>query len=187
MMWLSMGSITMMFAGLTSAYMVREGQSNWRRFDLPFVFWISTAAILLSSLTIYLGLKAFKQRRMQRYRLMISSTLGLGLLFGALQVLGFYQLYQTPQKMKLVGATTDVAAATVRVDGNPSESFLFIITGLHLAHILGGIIALLVVFLLAYRKRVKLYSATGLEVVSTYWHFVDLLWIYLFIFLLANH
>jgi cytochrome c oxidase subunit III len=187
MMWLSMGSITMMFAGLTSAYMVREGQSNWRVFDLPFVFWISTAAILLSSVTMYLGLRAFKQRQMQRYRFMISSTLLLGVLFGVLQVIGFYQLYSVPQKLTLLGAESDLKVATVRVDGNPSESFLFIITGLHLAHILGGIIALLVVFLLAYRKRVKVYNATGLEVVSTYWHFVDLLWIYLFIFLVANH
>jgi cytochrome c oxidase subunit 3 len=75
---------------------------------------------------------------------------------------------------------------TVRVDGNPSESFLFIIAGLHLLHLLGGIIALIFVFIRAFRTRIKTYNATGLEIAATYWHFVDALWIYLFVFLLVN-
>jgi len=74
----------------------------------------------------------------------------------------------------------------VRVNGNPSESFLFIIAGIHLLHILGGIIALAIVYLKALRKRVKVYNSTGLEIVAQYWHFVDILWVYLFIFFLAN-
>ena len=182
-LWLGMGSIAMMFAGLTSAYIVRQAQGNWRLFQMPVVFWISTGVILLSSITVALGVRAFKQREMIRYRILITLTLVLGLLFGALQSIGFWQLYHQPQATILNGQQT---METVRVNGNPSESFLFIITGLHLAHILGGIIALLIVFLLAYRKRVKVYNATGLEIVASYWHFVDVLWIYLFIFFLAN-
>lgn len=182
-LWLAMGSIAMMFAGLTSAYIVRQSQGNWRMFHLPLVFWISTAVILISSGTIIMGVRAFKKRQMVRYRTLITTTLFLGLLFGALQCIGFWQLYHVPQVTVLEGQQL---VETIRVSGNPSESFLFIITGLHLAHILGGIIALLIVFLMAYRKRVKVYNATGLEIVAAYWHFVDVLWLYLFIFFLAN-
>jgi cytochrome c oxidase subunit 3 len=169
-MWLAMGSIAMMFAGLTSAYIVREAQGNWRLFKMPVAFTISTV-------------KAFKKREMIRYRMLISSTLVLGVLFGLLQCLGFWQLYSAPRMTVLNGQQL---METVRVNGNPSESFLYIITGLHLVHILGGIIALLLVFFTAHRKRVKVYNATGLEIVAGYWHFVDALWIYLFIFFLAN-
>ncbi len=182
-LWLAMGSIAMMFAGLTSAYIVRQSQGNWRMFKMPIVFWISTAVILISSGTVFLGVRAFKQRQMIRYRVLITTTLALGLLFGALQCIGFWQLYHVPQTTLLNGQQL---VETIRVSGNPSESFLFIITGLHLAHILGGIIALLIVFLMAYRRRVKVYNATGLEIVAAYWHFVDVLWLYLFIFFLAN-
>lgn len=182
-LYLGMGSILMMFAGLTSAYIVRQSQGNWRMFRMPMVFWISTAVIILSSVTIFLGVRAFKQRQMGKYRTLITTTLFLGLLFGFLQCLGFWQLYHVPQATQLNG---EQLIETIRVSGNPSESFLFIITGLHLAHILGGVVALLLVFIMAYRKRVKVYNATGLEIVAAYWHFVDVLWLYLFIFFLAN-
>ena len=185
-MWLAMGSISMMFAGLTSAYVVREGQGNWRYYDLPFVFWISTAVILASSVTIFLGVRAFRARMMPRYRALITITLLLGILFGVFQCIGFYQLYTTPQPYVMNGITSAADAAPVIIAGNPSESFLFIITGLHLAHILGGIIALLIVYLRAYRRNLKVYNVTGLEIVAGYWHFVDILWIYFFIFFLAN-
>jgi cytochrome c oxidase subunit 3 len=169
-MWLAMGSITMMFAGLTSAYIVRHAQGNWVDYKLPMHFYWSTAAIILSSITMILGIKAFKSRDMGKYRMLITSTLVLGILFMALQYTGFKALY----------------ASNIRVDGNPSESFLFIIAGLHLLHIAGGIVALLIVFFRAFRTNIKVYNATGLEVVGTYWHFIDILWIYLFVFFLAN-
>lgn len=183
-MWLALGSIAMMFAGLTSAYMVRMAQGNWRMFRMPTVFTISTVVILLSSVTMVMGLRAFKQRKIPLYRTLITTTLLLGLAFGVLQAIGFYELYMTPQALTLENGKTIME--TVRVNGNPSESFLFIIFGLHLAHILGGVVALLIVFLRAYRKRVKIYNSTGLEIVGTYWHFVDVLWIYLFLFFLLN-
>ena len=170
MLWVAMASIVMMFAGLTSAYMVREAQGNWVFYRLPFVFNISTVTIIASSVTMALGLRAFKKRQMPKFKILITATLILGVLFGVLQFIGFNILYDN----------------NIRVDGNPSGSFLFIIAGLHLLHILGGIIALLIVFFRAFRKRVKIYNATGLEIVSTYWHFVDVLWIYLFVFFLAN-
>lgn len=169
-MYIAIGSIVMMFAGLTSAYIVRHAQGSWVYFKMPYTFWVSTAVIFASSVTMHLGVKAFKQRAMSRFKGLISLTLVLGILFTVLQWVGFNQLY----------------GHNIRVDGNPSESFLFIIAGLHLLHILGGIIALIIVFFRAFRTRIKVYNATGLEIMATYWHFVDVLWIYLFVFFLAN-
>lgn len=184
-MWVAMGSISMMFAGLTSAYVVKQAEGNWRTYHLPIIFWISTAIIILSSITIILGLRAFKKREIPKYKKLITATLLLGLIFGALQFIGFYQLYSQPQQIIYDGELQNRFAA-VTIPGNPSESFLFVIAGLHLLHILGGIVALAVVFFRAFRKSVKIYNATGLEIVASYWHFVDVLWIYLFIFFLAN-
>jgi len=185
MMWVAMASMSMAFAGLTSGYMVREAQGNWRTFSLPATFWYSTPVIMISSVTIVMGLRAFKNRQMPKFRMLISVTLLLGILFGVLQCAGFYQLYHQLQQVRINGQVLN-EMSTVRVNGNPSESFLFIIAGLHLAHLLSGIIALLIVFFRAFRTRIKVYNATGLEIVATYWHFVDALWIYLFVFFLVN-
>jgi len=169
-LWVAMGSIVMMFAGLTSAYIVRQAGANWLEFDLPPIFWVSTAIILASSLTMHLALKSFKAREMKRYRSLITLTAILGITFAILQYTGFNYLYQHGVQVFGVGS-------------NPSASFLGVIVGLHALHVLGGVIALLVVFLRAYSHRVKNYGVTTVEIVSTYWHFVDILWIYLFIFL----
>ncbi len=185
MMWVAMGSMAMAFAGLTSGYVVRQAQGNWRYYELPAMFWYSTIAIVISSVTMILGVKAFKNREMPKFRILISITLILGVLFGVLQYWGFYDLYHQLQQVRINGETLN-ESAPVRVDGNPSESFLFVIAGLHLAHLFGGIIALLIVFFRAFRTRVKVYNATGLEIAATYWHFVDILWVYLFVFFLAN-
>jgi cytochrome c oxidase subunit 3 len=185
MMWVAMASMSMAFAGLTSGYMVREAQGNWRYYSLPQFFTYSTIVIVISSVTMFLGVKAFKNREMPKFKLLITATLLLGILFGALQFGGFYQLYTQLQQVRINGQVLN-EATTVRVNGNPSESFLFIIAGLHLLHLLGGIVALLIVFLRAFRTRVKTYNATGLEIAAAYWHFVDALWIYLFVFFIVN-
>lgn len=193
-LWVAMASIVMMFAGLTSAYVVKQAQGNWRSYQLPVVFWISTAVIIASSVSFHLGLKAFKQRNIPKFKTLITLTLILGILFGVFQASGFYQLYHREQPVVFDGTQQYIRengvsrenVYPVKVNGNPSESFLFIIAGLHLLHIIGGIVALAIVFFRAFRRRVKVYSSTGLEIVGTYWHFVDVLWIYLFIFFLAN-
>ncbi len=168
-LWVAMGAIIMMFAGFTSAYIVRRNQENWLQFSMPPVFWYSTAVILLSSLTMYLAVKAFKARLMPRYKLLVTITAMLGLLFGALQFYGFFFL--NAHGVQLLGQGS-----------NPAASFIAVIAGLHILHVLGGVIALLVTFIRAYSGKVKRYNVTGIEIVGTYWHFVDILWIYLFIF-----
>ncbi|OYY25097.1 MAG: cytochrome oxidase subunit III [Bacteroidetes bacterium 24-39-8] len=159
----------MMFAGMTSAYIVKKNQSSWLQFDLPLIFWYSTAVILASSLTMYLATKAMKAREMSRYRTLITITAGLGLAFLVMQYLGFKDL--EARDIALIGPKSNSAA-----------SFLFVITVLHMLHVLGGVIAILIVFAKAFRSTVKNYSAVPVEVVGTYWHFVDALWIYLFLF-----
>lgn len=167
-LWVGIGSILMMFAGLTSAYIVKRNQANWISFEIPVMFWYSTAAIVLSSITIYLADKAFRTREMNRYRSLTAVTLALGILFIVFQVWGFWELWQ-------LGLT---------LQSNVAYSFLYVIVGIHAAHVLGGIIALIYMSLKAFSTRTKNYSTVSVELVSTYWHFVDILWIYLLIFLL---
>ncbi len=168
-LWVAIGSIVMMFAALTSAYIVKKNQANWLEFDLPVVFWYSTAIILLSSVTIHLSVKAFQAREMSRYRRLITITAALGVAFILMQWLGFRDL--EARNIALTGPKSNSAA-----------SFLFVITGLHMVHVLGGVIALLVIFIRAYSVKLKNYSVLPIELAATYWHFVDVLWIYLFIF-----
>ena len=169
-LWVALGSIVMMFAGMTSAYIVKRNQVNWQGFDLPVIFWYSTAIIIGSSITVHFAAKAFKNRQMQRYRQLIAATALLGVAFMVLQVLGFYDIQA--RGVKLIGQYSNV-----------SGSFLFAITSLHIAHVLGGIIALLIIFVQAFARKKRNYSVVPVENMATYWHFVDALWIYLFLFL----
>jgi cytochrome c oxidase subunit 3 len=169
-LWVGIGSIIMMFAALTSAYVVRHAQQNWLEFNLPKVFWYSTAVIIISSITMQLSLKAFRERNRLRHRLLLGITALLGVLFAVLQISGFYNLYS--RGIHIIGEGS-----------NPSASFLGVITGLHVVHVLGGVIALLFIYIQSLSTRVKTYNSIPLEILSVYWHFVDILWIYLFIFL----
>ena len=165
-LWVALGSIIMMFAGLTSAYVVKRDQPGWTTFSIPKAFWYSTVVILTSSLTIQMALKAFKEREMQRYRNLLTTTAILGILFVVLQWTGFRQIWNTGITFK----------------GSGGGQFLYIIAGLHAVHVLGGILALIVMFVKAYASKVRSYNSVPVELMSTYWHFVDLLWIYLLVF-----
>ena len=165
-MWVAIGSIVMMFAGLTSAFIVKSNQTNWVPVTIPKVFWVSTAVIIISSITLQLALRSFKQREMNQYRMLIGTTLLLGVAFVVMQWLGFNDLW----------------AQQITFKGSGAGQFLYVIFGLHAIHVIGGIIALIVIFIKAFIGKTKLYSSVSLEVMSVYWHFVDLLWIYLLVF-----
>lgn len=165
-LWVAIASIIMMFAGLTSAYVVKRSLANWVEVETPSAFWYSTVVILASSVTMQMALRAFKQRHMQQYRSLIGITLLLGTVFLILQWIGFSWMWENG----------------VRWSGAGAGQFLYIIAGLHGLHILGGVIALLVIFFKAYFGRTKSYSPVPVEVMSTYWHFVDALWLYLLVF-----
>ena len=165
-LWVGIGAIIMMFAGLTSAYIVKREQPAWTSFVMPIAFYYSLAVMLISSVTIYLAGKSFRERRMVRYRKLVAATAILGVVFMLLQFLGFRHLW-------LSGIT---------LHGSGAGQFLYIIAGLHGLHVLGGVIALLSLWLRAGNARIRSYNLVPVDVVSTYWHFVDLLWVYLFIF-----
>ena len=167
-LWVGIGAIIMMFAGLTSAYIVKREQPGWTSYAMPIAFYYSTAILLLSSLTIFLATKSFVERRMIRYRQLVLTTAILGLVFMLLQWFGFRHLWQTG----------------ITFHGSGAGQFLYIIAGLHVVHVLGGIIALFVVYIRARNSRIRSYNVVPVQVAGTYWHFVDLLWIYLFIFFL---
>lgn len=167
-LWVAIGSIVMMFAGLTSAFIVKGAQPEWSTIELPRAFYYSTLVILISSVTIQMALKAFKERKMNYYRRLITITAVAGIGFIVLQVIGFRQLWETG----------------VTLNGSGAGQFLYIIFGLHALHVLGGIIALLVMFFKAFSSKFRNYNPVSIELASTYWHFVDLLWVYLFVFFL---
>ncbi len=166
-LWIGLASIVMMFAGLTSAYIIKRNLSNWITFDLPKVFWYSTAVIIFSSITVMLSQKAFKQREMKVYRRWLTVTMLLGIAFVFMQYVGFTQLWDSG----------------ITLTRNVSFSFLYIIVGLHALHVIAGVIALIIILVQAFRLKIKNYNPVQIELMSTYWHFVDFLWIYLLLFL----
>lgn len=168
-LWVAMASIIMMFAGLTSAFIVKSNLTGWRTIELPNIFWVSTALILVSSVTVQMAVKAFAGRDMGKYRALLAVTFALGMGFVITQIIGFTQLW----------------AQNVQFKGSSGAGqFFYAITGLHALHVLGGIVALIVMLVKSITGKVKLYSTVPVEVLSLYWHFVDILWIYLLIFFL---
>jgi cytochrome c oxidase subunit 3 len=135
---------------------------------MPKIFYLSTVVIIASSISIFLAQKAMAEREMARYRLLISVTAVLGLAFVATQFIGFSELW----------------ASKITFRDSVAGSFFYIITGVHALHVVGGIVALAVLFLRAYNTKTKFYSNAPVETAGLYWHFVDLLWIYLFVFFL---
>ena len=165
-LWVAIAAIIMMFAGLTSAYIVKSGQPGWEEIQTPNVFWYSTAVLLISSVTIQAALRSFKQRAMRAFRALFLTTLVSGIVFVILQWEGFSYLW----------------SHGVRFEGAGAGQFLYIIFGLHALHVLGGIIALMIIAGQDLFGRTRSYNATPIEVMTTYWHFVDVLWLYLLIF-----
>ncbi len=165
-LWVGIASIIMMFAGLTSAFIVKSGQANWQGVLTPKAFWFSTAVMLVSSVTIQAALRAFKQRAMNQFRSLFLLTLILGIAFLVIQWIGFNWLW----------------SHGVRFEGAGAGQFLYIIFGLHALHVVGGIIALAVIAIRQFTGKTRSYNTTPVEIMSSYWHFVDLLWLYLFVF-----
>jgi cytochrome c oxidase subunit 3 len=169
-LWGGLGSIVMMFAGLTSAYIVKKSQSSWLEFELPNVFVISTVVILISSFTVQMAVKKQREQNENQYRGFLAVTAILGLVFIILQVQGFRIL--EANSIDLTGARSNSAA-----------SFLFVITLLHLLHVLGGVIALVWTSYRSFTSKTNIKNDLPVKLISNYWHFVDILWVYLFVFL----
>lgn len=169
-MWLFMASVAMLFASLTSAYIVRRAEGNWLYFELPDLFYTTTIIIVLSSITLHWAYWSAKKDNLERVKILVTVTTLLGIVF-------------------LVGqfiAWSDLVNQQVYFVGNPSGSFIYVITGLHGAHLISAVVFLLIVLRSAYRFRIHSRRLAQLEMCLTYWHFLGGLWLYLFVFLILN-
>jgi cytochrome c oxidase subunit 3 len=169
MLWVSMISMTMMFAGLTSAYVVSRKRNDWVSFDLPDAFYTSTTLIVLSSITFLLAKFFIKKDNRQLTTVFLMSTFLLGVGFIFFQFEGFNELFNA-------GFVFAGEHSTVK------SSFIYGITLAHIAHIAAGIVVLLVVIFNHFNKKYSSKDTLGLELGAIFWHFVDILWIYLFLF-----
>ncbi len=168
-MWFGLVSIVMLFAGLTSAVVVRKGDGNWLNYELPDTFLWSTLTIVASSICLIAATTAIKRNASDVFKGLLSLTFLLGLVFIWLQFEGYDRLVD--QNVYFTGAAH-----------NASGSFLYIISGLHLAHLIGGLLAMAVVLFHAFKDYYKPKNLLGLQLCSTYWHFMGAMWVYLYFF-----
>ncbi|MDP5093619.1 MAG: cytochrome c oxidase subunit 3 [Polaribacter sp.] len=169
MLWISMISMVMFFAGLTSAYVISMKREDWVSFDLPNAFYISTLLIVMSSLSLMLSNYFLKNDKRQLSLILAVTTLLLGIGFVWQQYVGFNEL-------KSVGLFFTGPESTV------STSFIIGITFMHVLHLLAGIVVLFVVIYNHFKYKYKPNDLLGFELGAIFWHFVDILWIYLILF-----
>lgn len=171
MLWVAMISMFMMFAGLTSAYIVSKSRPDWlKEFELPVAFLISTLVIIISSFTFHLAVKATKANDRAKTTSFLWITFGLGIAFVVLQFTGFSQIVQNGYFF--TGS-----------ESNVTTSFIYIATIMHLVHLFAGLISLIVVIYNHYKQKYNSSQPLGIELSAMFWHFLDFLWLYLFLFL----
>ena len=173
LLWIGLVSIGMMFAGLTSGYIVRRGSGTWITFQIPFPFYISTAILLISSITMNMALRAAKKSAYSTTSNTLLLTWVLGLAFGVFQFMGFKAMIS--QGIFLVGTNS-----------NASGSYLYILALLHIGHVIGGLVALTIAYIKSLRHKYSADNYLGVKLCAIYWHFLDGLWVYLFVFMLFN-
>ena len=167
----AMVSMFMMFAGLTSAYLVSASRKDWvHDMVLPQAFTFSTIVIFLGSITFHFAKKAIQKNNRQRTTVLLLTNLALGITFVLLQFRGFGQLIE--QGFFFTGS-----------ESNVTSSFLYVLTILHMAHLAGGIIALLIIIYNHFKQKYNATQTTGIELGAMFWHFLDILWVFLFLFL----
>ena len=170
LLWVGIASIVMFFSGLTSAVVVSQGGGSFLKIDLPFAFTISTIVIVVSSFAFHFGMISIKKGNLAIAKISILSTLVLGMLFVLTQFLGWVELYEN-------------GVYAVGSQSTQESSYLYLLTALHIAHLLGGLISLIVVLIKTIREKYSSDNYLGVQVSITYWHFLGGLWIYLFFFL----
>lgn len=167
-LWLLIVASIMLFAGFTSAYIVRRGEGNWEIFNLPSLFAVNTIFIIISSITMQLSVWALKKNNLTKVKQFLGLTLALGLAFCIGQFLAWGQL---------------TADNVFFAFSNPSNSFVYVISGVHLFHVIGGVLFVLIQFIQSLRGKLQSTLPLYTGMCATYWHFIGILWIYLYIFL----
>lgn len=167
----AMASMTMMFAGITSAFVVSKSRADWLKdFQLPTAFYWSTLVIIGCSVTFHLAKLAIKKDQNSKTSMYLLLTLLLGCSFVGLQFLGFNQIIA--EGYYFTGQASSI-----------TTTFLYIVTLVHLLHLAGGIISLLIIIYNHFKQKYNSTQTIGIELGAMYWHFLDILWIYLFLFL----
>ncbi|MFV5694635.1 cytochrome c oxidase subunit 3 [Flavobacterium sp. LB3P122] len=167
----AMVSMTMMFAGLTSAFVVSKSRADWLKdFQLPTAFYYSTIAIIGCSVAFHLAKKAIQKDNQKGTTIFLLSTLALGIIFVILQFAGFGQIVSNGYYF--TGSESSI-----------TTTFLYIVTVVHLAHLAGGLISLLIIIYNHFKQKYNSTQTLGIELGAMYWHFLDFLWVYLFLFL----
>jgi cytochrome c oxidase subunit 3 len=167
----AMVSMTMMFAGLTSAYVVSQSRADWLKdFQLPSAFYFSTIAILGCSITFHMAKKAIQKDNQRKTGLLLLATLVLAILFVVLQFVGFAQIVENGYYF--TGSESSI-----------TTTFLYIVVIVHLLHLAGGMISLLIIIYNHFKQKYNSTQTLGIELGAMYWHFLDFLWVYLFLFL----
>lgn len=170
-MWLFIITVTMLFASLTSAYIVKQSEGNWPEIEFPSLFNVTSILIVLSSISLHYAYISAKRNNLLQIRigLIITTALAVSFLIG--QYMSWGQL----------------VSQDVFFVGHPAGSFLYVFTGVHAAHLIGGIIFLGIVLFNAFNYKVHSKSLNQLEMCVTYWHFLGGLWLYLYLFLVLNN
>jgi cytochrome c oxidase subunit III len=166
-LWILLGTIVMLFGGLSSAYIVLRGAPDWQNIEIPSILWLNTAVLLASSATIEAARRSLRHERLAATRVWLVVSGGFGLAFLAGQLAAWRQL----------------VAAGVYLPSTLHSSFFYLLTALHGVHLLGGMLALTYVVGRALRNRISPAKDESLKLCATYWHFMDALWVYLFILL----
>lgn len=168
MLWFGIISLSMSFAGLTSAYVVSKERTDWlENLALPQAFYISLVVIILSSITMHFAKSMVVQEQQGSGMFLLLTTFLLGLVFIYLQIRGFSEIY------------LDSGYA---FNENISFSFIYIIVLVHIVHVVAALFSILVVIYNHYKQKYRNGKTLGIELATTFWHFVDFLWIYLFLF-----
>jgi cytochrome c oxidase subunit 3 len=170
MLWVGMISMAMTFAGLTSAYVVSSTRADWlSQFEMPSAFAISTLLILLSSITFFMAKKSLEAKKLKQTKTGVLTTFLLALLFIYFQFKGFGDIIA--KGYYFTGAESSI-----------TTSFLYVLVLLHLAHLFAGMIVLTVVYIRLLRGSYSGSNTLGFELAHLFWHFLDILWIYLYLF-----
>ncbi|MDO1502434.1 cytochrome c oxidase subunit 3 [Winogradskyella maritima] len=171
MLWFGIGSLIMSFAAWTSAFIVSSKREDWlTEFELPQAFFISLVVILVSSATMILAKRALKLDNRSQVTVFLLLTFILGIVFIYFQFEGFNQIIS--EGYNFTGPTSNI-----------TMSYVFLIAAVHIAHVVVGLICLLVVIYNHFKQKYNSHKMLGFELAANFWHFVDLLWVYLFLFL----
>lgn len=170
MLWFGIASLIMGFAGWTSAYIVSSSREDWLKdFELPSAFFISTIVIIISSISYHIAKKAIEKDNSKQATIWLLTTLFLGIAFIILQFNGFSQMIG--QGYYFTGPTSSI-----------TMSYIFLIAVVHILHVVAGLISLLVVLYNHMQHKYNSKNMLGVELGVTFWHFLDLLWVYLILF-----